>query len=72
MRPEHTGKGLKEVMLQGFWRSPKTALRYIGLLEGIIGQEFAAAVQDKGLRDRLKDATGEPGQAGNYRFSLSM
>ena len=42
------GKGLKEVMLQGFWRSPKTALRYIGLLEGIIGQEFAAAVQDKG------------------------
>ena len=66
------GKVLKEVMLQGFWRSPKTALRYIGLLEGIIGQEFAAAVQDKGLRDHWKGAPDGSVQAGNFRFSLSM
>ena len=45
------GASLQEICLQGFWRSPKTALHYIGLLELIVGEEFIAAVQQsKGTR----------------------
>ena len=28
---------LADIMLQGFWKSPDTARRYIGLLERIVG-----------------------------------
>ena len=40
-------------MLQGFWRSPSTALHYIGLLELLVGNEFALAVQQRGLVRQL-------------------
>ena len=47
------GKSLRDIMVQGFWRSPKTALRYIGMLEKLIGQEFKDAVRDKGYLKEL-------------------
>ena len=43
------GKSLADIMTQGFWKSPHTALKYIGMLEQLIGDEFKAAVRDKGL-----------------------
>ena len=47
------GESLEEIMLQGFWRSPSTALHYIGLLELLVGNEFALAVQQHGLVRQL-------------------
>ena len=47
------GRSLRDIMVQGFWRSPKTALRYIGMLEKLIGQEFKDAVRDKGYLKEL-------------------
>ena len=44
-----SGKSLADIMLQGFWRSPETARRYIGLLERIVGDEFALAVRKHGI-----------------------
>ena len=41
------GDDLKEIMLQGFWKKPATALHYIGMLEAIAGPEFAAAMRVK-------------------------
>ena len=43
------GASLREVMLQGFWNSPKTAMRYVGILESIIGQEFKDAMKSRGV-----------------------
>jgi hypothetical protein len=39
------GKSLKDIMAQGFWASPSTALRYVGLLSEIIGPEFLDEVR---------------------------
>ena len=47
------GKSLTDIMTQGFWKSPHTALRYIGMLEELIGDEFKAAVRDRGLLKSL-------------------
>ena len=44
-----SGKSLADIMLQGFWKSPDTARRYIGLLERIVGDEFALAVRKHGI-----------------------
>ena len=44
-----SGKSLADIMLQGFWKSPETARRYIGLLERIVGDEFALAVREHGI-----------------------
>ena len=44
-----SGKSLADIMLQGFWKSPDTARHYIGLLERIVGDEFALAVQRHGI-----------------------
>ena len=44
-----SGKSLADIMLQGFWRSPETARRYIRLLERIVGDEFALAVRKHGI-----------------------
>ena len=44
-----SGKSLADIMLQGFWKSPETARRYIGLLERIVGDEFARAVREHGI-----------------------
>lgn len=35
------GESLTEIMQQGFWKSPSTALHYIGMLKEVIGEEFA-------------------------------
>ena len=47
------GRSLKDIMTQGFWKSPHTALKYIGMLEQLIGDEFKAAVRDRGLLKSL-------------------
>ena len=44
-----SGKSLADIMLQGFWKSPETARRHIGLLERIVGDEFALAVRKHGI-----------------------
>ena len=36
------GKDLRDIMAQGFWKSPKTAIHYIGMLHMVIGDEFVA------------------------------
>ena len=33
-------------MLQGFWRSPGTAMHYIGILKEVVGDEFVAALDN--------------------------
>ena len=58
------GESLEEIMLQGFWRSPSTALHYIGLLELLVGEEFALAVRQHGLVRTLPDSGGTPASAG--------
>jgi hypothetical protein len=32
-------------MQQGYWKNPATALKYVGLLRLIVGDEFARAVR---------------------------
>ena len=44
-----SGKSLADIMLQGFWKSPETARHYVGLLERIVGDEFARAVREHGI-----------------------
>lgn len=39
------GESLTDIMLQGFWKSPKTALHYIGLLKAVVGKEFMEALE---------------------------
>jgi hypothetical protein len=39
------GKSLQDIMAQGFWACPSTALRYVGILAEIIGPEFLEEVQ---------------------------
>jgi hypothetical protein len=34
-------------MAQGFWKSPKTAIHYIGMLRTVIGDEFMATLVTK-------------------------
>lgn len=41
------GAGLREIMAQGYWKSPETARHYIGLLVNIIGPEFEEAIANK-------------------------
>ena len=48
LRMAVAGAELHEVMLQGFWRSPATALHYIGILDQVVGPEFKEAVRNKG------------------------
>ena len=39
------GWSIAEIMQQGYWKCPATALRYIGLLRLIVGDEFVRAVR---------------------------
>jgi hypothetical protein len=39
------GASLADIMVQGFWKSPQTALHYIGLLSRVIGDEFLEDIQ---------------------------
>ena len=39
------GESLTDIMLQGFWKRPETALHYIGLLSRVVGDEFVTALQ---------------------------
>ena len=39
------GESVTDIMLQGFWKSPKTALHYIGLLKAVVGKEFMEALE---------------------------
>ena len=49
-----TGHSLRDIMLQGFWKSPDTALHYIGILREVVGPEFVRAVEnDPRLRKHL-------------------
>ena len=57
------GKSLTDIMTQGFWKSPQTALKYIGILEELVGDEFKAAVRDQGLLKSL------PGRASVVKSS---
>ena len=41
------GDDLREIMAQGFWKSPKTAIHYIGMLRTVIGDEFVATLVTK-------------------------
>ena len=39
------GSSLREIMAQGLWSSPSTAMQYIGILKEMIGVEFLEEVQ---------------------------
>jgi hypothetical protein len=39
------GESLKEIMAQAFWKCPGTAMRYIGILKHIMGEEFLQEVK---------------------------
>jgi hypothetical protein len=43
------GEDLHDIMLQGFWKKPQTALHYIGLLQEVIGTEFKVALASQGF-----------------------
>jgi len=40
-----SGASLQEIMLQGFWKSPASALRYLGMVELLVEEDMTAAVQ---------------------------
>ena len=40
-----SGASLQEIMLQGFWKSPASALRYIGMVELLVKEDMTAAVR---------------------------
>ena len=65
------GESLEEIMLQGFWSSPSTALHYIGVLELLVGDKFALAVQRHGLVRHLPNLRGTRAGAG-LRPSLTF
>lgn len=59
------GKSLADIMSQGFWKSPQTAIHYIGMLECVIGDEFMDRLRTCDLvrvREFLikKDQRGRP------------
>lgn len=56
------GSSLRDIMAQGFWASPKTALHYVGMLCELIGPEFEDAVRDRGGLLSM----------GNYKRSFDM
>ena len=66
------GESLEEIMLQGFWRSPSTALHYIGLLELLVGSEFALAVQQHGLVRQLPTDSRRVSTGGGLRPRLEI
>jgi hypothetical protein len=39
------GWSISEIMQQGYWKNPATALKYVGLLRLIVGDEFVRAVR---------------------------
>ena len=39
------GQSLTDIMLQGFWKSPATAMHYVGMLKEVVGDEFATYLQ---------------------------
>ena len=41
------GNDLRDIMAQGFWKSPATAIHYIGMLQTVIGDEFKATMMSK-------------------------
>jgi hypothetical protein len=51
------GEDLKDIMLQGFWKKPETALHYIGLLQEIIGSDFQVALSDRGIAATKQSAS---------------
>ena len=56
------GTNLRDIMLQGFWKSPDTALHYIGILTEIAGEEFLKAVQnDPKYGSMAHQKLGKPG-----------
>ena len=54
------GASLQDICLQGFWRSPKTALHYIGLLELVAGEEFMQAVREGRGRQLPESSAASP------------
>jgi hypothetical protein len=44
-----SGEDLTDIMLQGFWKKPETAMHYIGLLQEVIGADFQTALAEKGI-----------------------
>jgi hypothetical protein len=41
------GASLQEIMLQGFWKKPETALHYAGMLQDLTGESMSSAVASK-------------------------
>jgi hypothetical protein len=41
------GASLQEIMLQGFWKKPETALHYVGMLQDLTGENMSSAVASK-------------------------
>ena len=55
------GHSLRDIMLQGFWKSPETALHYIGILQEVVGNEFVKAIEnDPNLRRHLAEELRAP------------
>ena len=61
------GEDLADIMLAGFWKDPRSARHYVGLLSEIIGDEFALAVQAK-LPELAPGLSGGKGALGHGRF----
>jgi hypothetical protein len=39
------GKSIEDIMAQGFWASPQSAMKYVGILSEVIGKEFLEEVR---------------------------
>jgi hypothetical protein len=57
LRDALEGTDLKDVMMKGFWKRPETALHYVGLLQEIGGEEFLAALRERGRLTKQDFAT---------------
>ena len=43
------GNDLRDIIAQGFWKSPATAIHYIGMLQTVIGNDFSATMSKQEL-----------------------
>ena len=51
-----SGASLREIMLQGFWKSPASALRYIGMIGLLVQEDMTAAVRSRLSREQAEEA----------------
>ena len=69
--PALQGEDLADIMLTGFWKDPRSARHYVGLLSEVVGDEFALAVQAK-LPEMASGLSKSKGALGLGRWAFEL